>query len=132
VTRTETEAESEDIRESDDVQVERRAALKLVRADRMVRSIDLLESIRKMCLCLLMVLVALGLVTAFMVDYMTDNRAILAANQAATEDVDEAFKEFSNNNQAYLDNHARTQRLICAWFVANELPLPDNGDCDNR
>lgn len=118
--------------------------------DRDIRKINLLESVRMLCIALIVVGLGLGgLVWSNHVqlghheDNGKDRTAALTVKidtlnselddqKQATRDITAAFDAFKLDNQAYLDNHARTQRLICGWYRANHVPLPDNGDCDGR
>lgn len=116
-----------------------RQALEMVRADKLSRSIELLEAIRNMCLVLLVVLFLSGVGVVYIFDYMGDNRTRIDnlkteidASTTATGRVEKAFDKFSADNQLYLNNHEHTQRLICDLYRAQRMPLPDNGDCDNR
>lgn len=40
-------------------------------------------------------------------------------------------KDFTDKNQTFLDNHARTQRLICGMYVRMDPPPPAE-DCKQR
>jgi hypothetical protein len=103
------------------------------------RAVHLLESVRTLACWLLLVMVMVAVVQLFMFDYLQGNRANGQDTRArieelakATDRIEEQFTVFNGGNTQYLDNHAKTQRLICNWYEANDVALPVNGDCDNR
>lgn len=105
----------------------------------MTRGVHLMNGLRKTTLATVIVVTVVGCAIVFQIDYMTDNRAKLNDLQKDIRQVDEtsedtadAYEKFTAANEVYIDNHARTQRLICGWYRANNLPLPDNGDCEGR
>lgn len=102
---------------TDRVRIEARAdalerdELEVVRADRLERAIALMQTIRALCVALLIVLLIVGM---------------------SSVAVWTAFNQFRADNTVIVDNHEHTQRLICHTLKVADLPPPDNGDCDHR
>ena len=137
--RADTAASSERLRQERMADALPLAQLEVRRAERLERAITLLEATRRAGLAgvILMALVLCGLV--YVIDYMGDNRKIISDSdthiqevERAAEQVEREFEQFRADNQAYIDNHQKTQRIICYALRSNELPLPENGDCDGR
>jgi hypothetical protein len=97
-----------------------RDALEVVRADRLERAVTLLESVRHLCLLLLAVIIIVATV-----DQFNEARQV-----KATRRVEEQFSEFNVKNEAFLFNHAKTQRILCEVIRSNDMPVPE--DCSDR
>jgi len=111
---------------------DRRPIMQLVSAERLQQSIEMLEAVRKMILALLVLMVVVGFALAFFLDYVSDSRTEIRQTRDRAEELDEAFEDLRRETTAISDGNARTQRVICQFYRANDVPLPDNGDCDNR
>jgi hypothetical protein len=111
---------------------QRRPIMQLVSAERLLQSIEMLETVRKMILALLVLMVVVGAALAFFLDYVSDSRTEIRQTRDRTEQIDEGFEDLRQDNDVFNENHERTQRLICGFYRAHNIPLPDNGDCDNR
>jgi hypothetical protein len=125
---------------------------------RLDSSLELMRHVRLLCLLLLAVMFTVAVGLTFMFDHIAGTRKDILVNREETltnreetlrnreetlrnrevneqtreaaEGVDAAFRAFTDQNAAFLDNHARTQRLICGWYRANNVPVP--ADCADR
>lgn len=87
----------------------------------------LLRVLRTLCIALIVLMVIIGVLLT----------SISQSNRRGIDRVDKSFHEFATNNQKYLDNNARTQRLACAQLRALGTPVPVNptthkSDCEGR
>ena len=74
------------------------------------------------------------IVLTFMLVVVTAESLAVGLELSATQ---RSIKRFNSSNQTYIDNHARTQRLICDVARSAKLPVSVNpttgrSDCENR
>lgn len=97
--------------------------------------VDLLNHGRKLSLAILFGFTVLLIAIAGMFNYMTETRRHVDDAADAAERVDDAFREFTTLNQAFLDNHQKTQRIVCdlaaqldvasdEFIVPSDCPVP--------
>ncbi len=114
-------------------------ALEETRADRLERAIRLLESVRSLCVGVLIFMVVKAAILVVLFDYVGDQKAQIselkrdvATVEDSAERVHDALDRFEEGSQTFNANHERTQRLLCDQLRADGKPLPDNGDCEGR
>jgi hypothetical protein len=107
--------------------------------DRLERAIHLLETVRAMCIFILIGFFVGTVLIYINYDNIRRNRAIILELKPEIENVradadrmQRAVDQFNDGRVDFVASHERTQRLICYHLRMMREPLPDNGDCDGR